>query len=178
MNSVNQGYLYQPYFCEENIWQLAKQRNEADAEVWFIISPNNTVATAMQKSAEQGACIIWDYHVVYYSPHEGVMDFDTCCPFPCEPSQYLELSFNNIQKQVTAEYKPYFRVIPAIDYLKQFSSNRSHMLNDKGKYRQLPPKWPCIGDGNTFSAFIRFDDKAYGNIYSLDDLLLRFPFFG
>lgn len=168
------NYLYQPYFCEENIWQLAKQRDEVDAEVWFILNSNNTVAMAMQKSAEQGACLIWDYHVVYYSPHEGVLDFDTRCSFPCDPRLYLELSFKNIQKYFLMEHRAYFRVISANDYLKQFSSTRKHMLDEKGRYIQSPPEWPCIGNENRLPEFINFNHKVYGKILSLESLLSRF----
>ena len=164
---------YQAFYCEENIWQLAKQRQEADGEVWFIINAEQMVATAMQKSVEQAPIVLWDYHVVYYSPSEGVFDFDSLCDFPCDAAQYLKLSFEDYIPFLNEEYIPSFRVFSSKAYLEQFSSNRQHMQDEQGNYLHTPPPWDCLGKGNTLSAFIDFDDKCYGEIVSLEQLCAR-----
>lgn len=38
----------------------------------------------------------------------------------------------------------FFRVIPAASFLQMFASDRSHMLNDDGKYMETPPDYPPI----------------------------------
>ncbi len=168
------NYPYQAFYCEENIWQLAKQRNESDGEVWFIINPQNTVATAMQQAAEDQGFVVWDYHVIYYSPSHGIYDLDTLCSFPCLPTHYLQESFANLAPYLEKEYAPYFRVITAVDYLKDFSSDRKHMLDEAGKYHASPPPWSTIGEGNTLSLYYDFNHKQLGEIFSLDEIMERF----
>ena len=168
------NYKYQAFYCEENVWQLAKQRNENDGEVWFIINPNKSVATAMQQAATHQAFVIWDYHVVYYSPTKGIFDLDTLCDFPCEPQHYLQASFLDFLPSLNKEYAPYFRIVLAKDYLTEFSSDRTHMLDKVGEYTAPPPPWALIGKGNNLSAYHNFDDKQYGEIFSLAQLTERF----
>jgi len=133
---IRNSFLHQPYYCEENIWQLAKQlskeRYEEKAEVWFLINKTQTIATAQQRAVEENSFVIWDYHVVYYSPSQGVFDLDTRCPFPCSVNIYLEASFLSIASAISEEYSPYFRVIPASEYIFSFSSSREHMLDENG----------------------------------------------
>jgi len=166
-------YQYQAFYCEENIWQLAKQRNESDGEVWFIINPQQSVAMAMQQAATDQAFLVWDYHVVYYSPTEGIFDLDTLCDFPCEPQEYLQASFLDFSPSLDEEYAPYFRVIAAKDYLAEFSSDRTHMLDKQGKYSATPPPWSLIGKGSNLSAYRDFHDKQIGDIFSLVQLMER-----
>ncbi|HIO91508.1 MAG TPA: hypothetical protein EYG68_01530 [Leucothrix mucor] len=171
MSKIN--YKYQAYYCEENIWQLAKQRDESDGEVWFIINPNKSVATAMQQAATDQAFVVWDYHVIYYSPTEGIFDLDTLCDFPCEPQQYLQASFLDFLPYLDEEYAPYFRVVSAQDYLNNFSSDRTHMLDESGEYSATPPPWNLIGKEHNLAAYSDFYDKEFGNILSLNQLIKR-----
>ena len=167
-------YKYQAFYCEENIWQLAKQRDESDGEVWFIINPDKRIATAMQQAATNHPFIVWDYHVIYYSPTEGIFDLDTLCHFPSKPLEYLRASFLDLLPYIDEEYVPYFRVISAKGYLTEFASDRAHMLNESGEYTATPPAWSLIGKGNNLPAYYNTDDKQYGEIFSLAQLTKRF----
>ena len=167
-------YQYQAFYCEENIWQLAKQRDESEGEVWFVINPEKSVAMAMQQAAKDQAFLVWDYHVIYYSPTEGIFDLDTLCDFPCEPQQYLQASFLDFLPYLDEKYAPYFRVVSARDYLAEFSSDRTHMLNELGDYTATPPSWSRIGKRSNLTAYHNFDDKQYGEIFNLAQLTGRF----
>jgi hypothetical protein len=37
-----------------------------------------------------------------------------------------------------------FRVIPADEFLSTFASDRSHMLDEDGKWLKTPPSYPCL----------------------------------
>lgn len=176
------SFRYQPYYCEENIWQLAKKfsrekgeaNDERNGEVWFLINNNQTIATAQQRAVDANSFVIWDYHVVYYSPDKGVFDLDTRCSFPCAVDIYLEASFLSLVSITPREYSPHFRVIPASEYLSLFSSNREHMLDENGNYLQPPPQWSAIGEGNNLASFTDFNNKSIGEIISLKKLISRF----
>lgn len=163
-------YPYHAFYCEENIWQLAKQRKEDNAQVWFIINPNKSVATALQKVAADQPFVIWDYHVIYYSPSQGIYDFDTLCDFPCATEKYLQHSFLDFKPYLDANYHSYFRVIPAEEYLQRFASDRRHMKDKQGNYLEAPPKWPPIGEGHNLAEFIEFDKKGIGEIFDIESL--------
>jgi len=171
---MRSNFLHQPYYCEENIWQLAKVLDEKEAEVWFIINENKTIATAQQRAVAVNSWVIWDYHVVYYSPDKGILDLDTRCTFPCAVDTYLTASFLSIASVITEAHKPYFRIIPANEYLMLFASNREHMLDHEGNYTQPSPEWPAIGNGNNLASFIDYNDESIGDIISLDKLRSRY----
>lgn len=183
---IRNSFLYQPYYCEENIWQLARElsaqrgapkdakRGEEKADVWFLLNKNQSVATAQQRAVEESSFVIWDYHVVYHSLSQGVFDLDTRCPFPCSVDAYLEASFLSIATVISEDYLPYFRVLPASEYLSLFSSNREHMLDEGGYYLQPPPEWATIGDGSNLALFIDFDNQSLGQILSLEQLISRY----
>ena len=180
---IRNSFLYQPYYCEENIWQLARElsarrgagqeakRGEEKADVWFLINKNQSIATAQQRAVAESSFVIWDYHVVYYSPSQGVFDLDTRCPFPCSVYTYLEASFLSIASGISEDYLPCFRVLPASEYLSLFSSNREHMLDEGGHYLQPPPEWPTIGNGSNLASFTDFEDQSLGRILSLEQLI-------
>ncbi len=179
---MRNSFRYQPYYCEENIWQLAKTisrkkegvKAEEEAEVWFLINKDQTVATAQQRAVDANSLVIWDYHVVYYSPVKGVFDFDTRCSFPCEVGVYLQTSFLSHVSATPREFHPHFRVMSASEYLSLFSSNREHMRDEKGHYLQPPPQWTAIGEGNNLTSFIDVDNQELGDIVSLEELVSRF----
>lgn len=153
---------------------MAKQRQEKDAEVWFISNSDKNVAVAMQKGSDDSPIIVWDYHVVYFSPAFGVFDFDSLCNFPSKPAYYLKSSFADCRPYLSEEFSPYFRVLPAVEYCQQFASDRTHMLDDQGGYLHEPPQWDTIGSANNFPSYIDFENKETGNIFSLEEMLERF----
>ena len=40
-----------------------------------------------------------------------------------------------------------FNVVPGAEYIKSFSSDRSHMLDNQGNYISPPPEWEPIWNG-------------------------------
>lgn len=161
---------YQAYYCEENVWQLARHRGGEGAVV-FISNPSRTVAMWQQQAApapEQP--IVWDYHVVLMQQIDGrlmVFDRDSKLTCPCSFEQWSTASFPHI---VPAEFSPVFRVVSAADYLECFASDRSHMKSDEG-WRALPPEWPLIGDGMNLFDYVDVNpNKGPGQVVSLDAL--------
>lgn len=129
-----QGFTYTPLFCEENIWLLARhfiaQGIDADKlTIVFISNSQQQVAVFNQCNGPADQPIIWDYHVILLSNKSGhyqVYDFDSLAPFPCHIERYLAASFQP-QLQIADAYQPRFRLIAADDFIRQFSSDRSHM---------------------------------------------------
>jgi len=89
------------------------------------------------------------------------LDVDTLLlPYPCPLGVYLDGSFPQYSEQyhhrhtttATNEemevYRPYFRVVPAQQYLRYFYSDRMHMYNeDDGQWSAPPPKYLPIMNG-------------------------------
>ena len=88
------------------------------------------------------------------------LDVDTLLlPYPCPLGVYLDGSFPQYSEQhrhttTTATnkemevYRPYFRVVPARQYLRYFHSDRMHMYNeDNGQWSAPPPNYLPIMNG-------------------------------
>lgn len=101
-----------------------------------------------------------------------VYDLDTTLPFPCPFDVYSKAAFRSdavlkpeFRRQVKAVGFFFFfgkyqvsshlvksmcaifrkmRVIPAVTYLKEFASDRSHMKRSDGTWRIPPPSYACI----------------------------------
>lgn len=142
--------LYQPYFCEENIWQLARRGDliHPDSEVVFISNQNQGVACWNQRGTTSDEAIVWDYHVVLLEPGKParIWDFDSTLrnselgmgPLPAR--DWIRWTFLT-PDYVKEEYHPLFRVIGIRDYVTHFASDRSHMRDAQGAYYQTPPHW-------------------------------------
>lgn len=144
------GYLYQAYYCEENIWQLCRHPSLRDHEklVVFLSNPTRTLAMWGQRAAPAKQLIVWDYHVILLAraettPSWMVFDLDTLWGFPVQASAYFADSFAGVSSW-PKQYQPMFRVIPSVAYVETFRSDRSHMLSHSGEYLQPPPPWPAI----------------------------------
>ena len=99
----NQDLPYQPFYCEENIWQLAQRADlfAGPCEVVVIVGPRSAsgrneprVACWFQRAAAEGEPVLWDYHVVLaHQPVDGgeveVWDLDTRLPCPCPASLWM-----------------------------------------------------------------------------------------
>ena len=61
----------------------------------------------------------------------------------------------------------FFRVIPAASFLQTFASDRSHMLNDDGKYMEMPPDYPPIKTQGKWCYFcsIALKVKQFGLLF-------------
>ncbi len=136
---------YHPYFCEENIWHLCDEKRTG----WAIFVSNlSGVYFESQRLQPEG--LVWDYHVVYVGVDGIIIDFDhdqgVRTPLPV----WLDRSFQHSPP----EYAPKFLAIAADDYIRDFSSDRSHMIKN-GEWLAPPPPWAPIGSGNSLSGMRR-----------------------
>jgi hypothetical protein len=142
-------YLYTPLFCEENIWQLARQFVEggvaaATLQVIFISNPQRQVVLFKQRNGAELGHVVWDYHVVLrHRDGEGdrIYDLDSLLPLPCDTRDYLGATFG-LQQELQQPYRALLRLVSAADYLQNFYSDREHM---RGVVAQAEfPLWPAI----------------------------------
>ncbi|KAI9597295.1 N-terminal glutamine amidase-domain-containing protein [Syncephalis fuscata] len=126
---------YTKQYCEENIYLLSKQLLAVDptsnALVVFISNERRAVPLwAQSASRDDSTLVIWDYHVILINQTASsciVYDFDALLPFPCLFHKYVDAAFKP-NMQLLNIYQRQFRVVPAVDYVKHFSSDRSHMV--------------------------------------------------
>ena len=145
----NEEYTYTPHFCEENIWWLAKKLLDTAAAnermyVVFFSNAAESVVLYKQRLAPAGGFIVWDYHVVLQTNQQEtdwIYDFDTRLSFPAPLITYLFQTFP--QHTVLPEaYRTHIRRIPALEYLRHFYSDRTHMV---GHIQPLQfPDYPAI----------------------------------
>ncbi len=149
---------YQPFYCEENAWQLA-QRIER-GWVWLITNRARTVAMLHQRAGDP--VVVWDYHVVVVDDDRVVHDPDTTLAPGVRAAAYLDACFP--VGVFAPAYAPAFRVFDIATYRAQFCSDRSHMLDDEGAYRAPPPPWLPIRPerGNCLSRWLDLDEPTPG----------------
>lgn len=143
------AYPYTPLFCEENIWQLARQlvAEGVDPETLQVIVISNAqrqVVLFSQRNGGELGHVVWDYHVVLRRHDEAgdrIYDFDSLLPFPCDSRDYVAATFG-LQNELEASLRATLRTIPAAEYLHRFYSDRSHMHGAVAA-GAFPP-WPAI----------------------------------
>lgn len=139
--------LYTPLFCEENIWQLLRriERRKRGLSGLFVVVVCNSdrhVVLRHQRAAEPGAYVVWDYHVLLLDRDRGLIyDLDSRFDCPVSASSYLGATLPD-PARIRAAFIPMFRVIPAADFRRLFSSDRTHM-HGRVAPAALPP-WPAI----------------------------------
>lgn len=162
------GARYAPYYCEENVYWLAREDLDArppggDARVVLISNPRRTVAVGAQRAGRGPArVVVWDYHAIYLRDGQ-VYDLDSVLPCPAPLGEYCAATFPEPLRESGGAYVPVFSVIPARDYLDAFSSDRSHMRDENGAYLQPPPPWPpifCPQQGTTLFALLDGEHEA------------------
>lgn len=160
---------YQPYYCEENIWQLAAAPalTPYPRQVIFISNPQHTCALWGQKAAPPGQPVIWDYHVILAIQAEQtwIYDLDTRWAFPSLAQTYLDQTFLPVPPQ----FAPYFRVIDAETYRTHLASDRSHMRKN-GRWTMPPPPWPNPGQGMNLPQFWDTQTPFLGELMDLPKL--------
>ena len=139
---------YTPFFCEENIWHLGRERSQhqpvGDFSVWILRGRGSAFVIFAQKAAVPGEPLFWDYHVVLVDDHHRlVYDFDTLAPFPCPEDEYLQWAFGPGQA-APIDVQGLIRAVDLSVYLHRFSSDRSHMLDERGCPLHPFPLWPCL----------------------------------
>lgn len=172
-------FRYASCFCEENIWWLCQETRFAQslAEVVFISNPERCCAMFGQKAATvPDGPVFWDYHVVL-CVHDGggheVWDLDCKAGTPLGAREWLTYTFEPAQKLPEIVW-PLFRLIPASQYVENFSSNRAHMLNEEGNPLMPFPSWPAISnrESNLFQ-FVDMQNSFLGDVIDLEGVKKR-----
>lgn len=147
---------HQPYFCEENVWQLLRSPDlPAPRAAVFVSNAARTVAMWGQRAAVRDP-IVWDYHVVLLLPRHGlVVDLDDRQRAVWPVDRWLAHAF---RADVEAEFAPRFRVVDGPEFLAVFSSDRSHMLDARGVPQRPFPPWPAPFDAVRGMNLMRFVD--------------------
>ena len=141
---------YQPFYCEENVWQLCRHPAMACRTVFvvFIFGRASAIPLWHQRAARSPEWpVFWDYHAVLMTtgrPSAAVWDLDSVLDWPVPLEAYLAATFKIALPEVHA---PIFRVVNGGDFLATFSSDRSHMRDAKGGFIAPPPPWPAPARG-------------------------------
>ncbi|XP_021090132.1 protein N-terminal glutamine amidohydrolase isoform X2 [Mesocricetus auratus] len=148
--------VYSSCYCEENIWKLCEYIKTHDqypleeCSAVFISNEKKMVPIWKQQARPGNGPVIWDYHVVLlHVPSEGqsfIYDLDSILPFPCPFDIYVEDALKS-DDDIHPQFRRKFRVVRADSYLKNFASDRSHMKDSSGNWREPPPAYPCIETG-------------------------------
>lgn len=142
---------YAPYYCEENVWRFLRRHEPEAAEGWavFVLGPGGAVALFDQAAGRPGdGLVLWDYHVVAliaFADGTRIVDLDSASSAVAPASEWLRRSFGRpgpARAEVVA-YPPRFRVLPGREFVRRFSSDRSHMRRADGSWMAPPPPWPC-----------------------------------
>lgn len=164
---------YQPFYCEENVWWLLRDRGDGSAI--FISNEARAVAVWQQRVAPPDRPVVWDYHAVALA--EGlVFDLDSRLGVPVSLEDYLAASFLPLAPQA-AHFAPRFRVVPAAELFARFTTDRSHMRDPGGGWQKPPPPWPpptAPGEAMNLMRFVDPSDPIAGEIFDLDGLRRRF----
>lgn len=179
---------YTACYCEENVWKLAALAKEncslhelSKCYCVFISNKSKKIPLWQQKASKAAdGLVVWDYHVIFvYQERRGslVFDLDTNLGFPCTFKEYA-LACIGDEKTLKQEYRRMFRVIPAIEFLSSFASDRSHMVNEKGEWLAPPPKYPpinCSVSTNNIDEFISMSTEfKHGKVLNLSAFLEMF----
>ena len=170
-----EDFPYQPYYCEENIWQLCQHEQFKNSLVVFIASKGDTFPMLNQRAMKDPAIpILWDYHVILIAQADRyqVLDFDTTLPFPVDIKTYLSQSFID-NALLDDALRPWFKIVPAGEYVASFCSDRRHMKTEEG-WLAPPPDWPTIGRGHNLSRYTDMTDTDFGEVLDYNALLTRF----
>ncbi|ELK08566.1 protein N-terminal glutamine amidohydrolase [Pteropus alecto] len=179
--------VYNSCYCEENIWKLCEYIKNHDqypleeCYAVFISNERKMIPIWKQQARPGDGPVIWDYHVVLLHVSSGgqsfIYDLDTVLPFPCAFDAYVEDAFKS-DEDIHPQFRRKFRVIRADSYLKNFASDRSHMKDSSGNWREPPPSYPCIETGDSkmnLNDFISMDPEVgWGAVYSLSEFVHRF----
>ncbi|XP_045171566.1 protein N-terminal glutamine amidohydrolase-like isoform X2 [Mercenaria mercenaria] len=155
--------VYTSCYCEENVWHLCSSVRDTQPEELgkcfcvFISNHSQTIPLWEQTASNRE-----DGLVVWGSDGSSVYDLDTRLDFPCPFQQYVRQGIQSCAS-LKPEFQRLFRVIPAEEFLSTFASDRSHMLDDDGKWLKPPPAYPCIktlDSANNIKEFMSMDPKV------------------
>lgn len=165
---------YTPYFCEENVWHLVRERAAQGRLGLYAVFITNRGKHVLLRRQRAGDPVAWDYHVVLFEGGE-VVDLDTVIEGgPSLPvGDWLDGTF----PAVAEPFAPRFRVVPAAELAATFASDRSHMRGPRGEPLQPFPAWPAIrcplGE-HTLPRYLDLDDGIAGEWLGIEALRDRF----
>jgi len=176
-----QDYIYTPYFCEENIWQLCRSfiRQGIDKEqldILFLSNHKKQIVLLNQQLGSPGEVVVWDYHVILKYHLDAntsmIFDFDTRLPFPIDWQSYQLATFPD-PRQLDSDYHMMIRKIPSSEYLTKFTSDRQHMghlvISEHPNYECIQAKDSsgsiCLKDYWEMDKEIEGDSYAYRYCY-------------
>jgi len=176
-----QDYIYTPYFCEENIWQLCRSFisqgiDKDQLDILFLSNNKKQIVLLNQQLGSPGEVVVWDYHVILkYCPDaytSMIFDFDTRLPFPVDWQRYQLATFPD-PRQLDSDYHVMIRKIPSSEYLTQFTSDRQHMahlpISEHPNYECIQAKVSsvslCLKDYWEMDKEIEGDSYAYRYCY-------------
>lgn len=171
------SYPYQPYYCEENIWQLCRQAPFDGEAVEVVVISNRAGACPFwhQRAAPSSTRpIFWDYHVVAIERQADdalAWDLDTRLATPAPFELWWQTTFPALDG-LTEAFQPSFRVVPHEVYLETLSSDRSHMRTAEGEFKKPPPDWEPIFEpevGMNLDRFVDLQTDFVGEVLGLDD---------
>jgi len=170
---------YQPFYCEENVWHLLQHARLARCERWavWVMAKAGHCPVWRQRAADSDQePIFWDYHVWALARETAsaawqVWDLDTTLGCPVPLADYLRLAFPYAGR-LPRGFEPWFRVVPAEDYVRLFASDRAHMKDRRGHWRHPPPPWPAIrpDQPSTLARFRDLADPIAGRVLSCVEL--------
>ena len=73
-----------------------------------------------------------------------VLDLDTRLSFPTPASTYFSRTFLQLDVLRQQFGEVFLKVVEAKQYVREFSSDRSHMRLPDGQWQSPPPDYPCI----------------------------------
>lgn len=168
---------YQPFYCEENVWWLARDEARFGGRLrWgvFICNATRQCALWAQRLARPGRPVLWDYHVVLAVGGAtcDVWDLDSRLGAPVPLSTWLAATFLPLAPG-SEHLAPRFRVVEAGELVARFSSDRSHMRDARGAFLQPPPPWPppvLPGQGSNLARFLDPADPIAGVVVGIEGL--------
>uniref|UniRef100_M3XPY9 Protein N-terminal glutamine amidohydrolase n=1 Tax=Mustela putorius furo TaxID=9669 RepID=M3XPY9_MUSPF len=178
--------VYNSCYCEENIWKLCEYIKNHDqypleeCYAVFISNERKMIPIWKQQARPGDGPVIWYYFFLLVRYHVKSIGFSftfQAIPLVNTLEDILAQLFKFcIHMHACVLWK--FRVIRADSYLKNFASDRSHMKDSSGNWREPPPSYPCIETGDSkmnLNDFISMDPEVgWGAVYSLSEFVHRF----
>jgi len=167
-------FRYQPFYCEENAWWLCVEPDlgQGPRYVVFIANHAGLCLFLNQRAAPPGEPIGWDYHCVVVDGAGRIWDLDTRLGLPLPGRDWLAGSMP-FAARLRPELAPWFRLVPAPDYRRDFASDRSHMRLPDGRWQDPPPPWPEIGQGMTLPDYLHLSGDGPGELLDVGGFTAR-----
>ena len=191
--------VYTACYCEENVWKLCEQfRSHGRApapdalHVVFISTHERMAALWRQKAGDSRLdnLVVWDYHVILLVKEKEdqpalVYDLDSLLQFPVPAGVYFGDALRpGVVLRIGDEPgrkipEKIYRVIPGAAFLREFASDRSHMINKDGGWMAEPPSYPAIASDsstNNIQEFISMNPSslAPGQVMSEQEFIKTF----